>query len=65
MAQLVEFCDKTNISLVFGLNGMDRADNNAPLNLTNIDAFLAYCAQAKWNIYAFELGNGDTIRTVG
>jgi hypothetical protein len=42
--QLLDFAATANISVVFGLNAMVRANNSAPSNLSNHEAFLSYTA---------------------
>eukprot|EP00911_Craspedida_sp_UC1_P002706 UC1_evm1s1987 len=56
-AELVAFCDATGLNLVFGLNAMTRANNSAPANLTNHDAFLGHIASRGQHVYGFEFGN--------
>jgi hypothetical protein len=42
--QLIDFSEKTGVKIAFGLNAMVRANNSAPSNLSNHEAFLAYTA---------------------
>jgi hypothetical protein len=61
--QIVAFCAKTGIQLVFGLNGMTRTpygSSHARLDwsLNNTAAFVKHvAAHSAAHIYAFELGN--------
>eukprot|EP00045_Choanoeca_perplexa_P012265 m.133243 g.133243 ORF g.133243 m.133243 type:complete len:656 (+) comp15945_c0_seq2:51-2018(+) len=55
--EIVSFSQATGVRLVFGLNGMNRPDDNSPSNFTNIEAFLAYTARTKLPVYGFEFGN--------
>ncbi len=57
-ADLVGFAQATGVRLIFGLNAMTfRPNNSAPLNLTNIEGFLAHTAAAGLPVAGFELGN--------
>ena len=57
-AELVGFAEACSVSLVVGLNAMTfRANDTAPLVLTNIDAFLNHTAASGLRVFGFELGN--------
>lgn len=45
--QIVGFAKATGTGLAFGLNAMVRANDSAPSNLSNHEAFLAYTAAQK------------------
>lgn len=45
--QIIAFGQTTGIGIVFGLNGMTRANNSMPANLSNHEAFLSYTAAHK------------------
>jgi heparanase 1 len=58
--ELVNFTTTTGLKMVFGLNAVWGRPNhslNNPLNLSNIEALLAYAAQHMLHIHGFELGN--------
>ena len=56
--ELVGFASDCGVSLVLGLNAMTfRANDSAPLDLSNIDQFLGYTAKAGLRVGGFELGN--------
>lgn len=46
--QILDFGATTGIGIVFGLNAMTRANNSAPANLSNHEAFMAFTAQVGW-----------------
>eukprot|EP01065_Artemidia_motanka_P048139 TRINITY_DN769_c8_g1_i1.p1 TRINITY_DN769_c8_g1~~TRINITY_DN769_c8_g1_i1.p1 ORF type:complete len:472 (+),score=125.58 TRINITY_DN769_c8_g1_i1:92-1507(+) len=56
--ELVAFCQKTGLRMVFGLDAMAGRDGNTgQLPLTNIEAFLRYTAQKRLPVFGWELGN--------
>eukprot|EP01084_Bolivina_argentea_P141859 249260_1 len=55
--QIVDFTTRNELDLVFGLNAMDRKDDNSPENFTNIEAFLQYTYDNNLKVFGFEFGN--------
>ena len=58
--QITAFAARNGLRLVFGLNaisGRAHHSQEAPLDLANIDALLAYTAEKKLAVHGWELGN--------
>jgi heparanase 1 len=56
--ELVDFCQKAKIRLVFGLNAMyGRSNSTSHWDPSNAKSLLNYTASNKMPVYGFELGN--------
>ena len=55
--QIVNFTTSNDIDLVFGLDAMNRKNDNSPENFTNIREFLQYTYDNKLKVFGFEFGN--------
>ena len=55
---ILRFAKRTGVQMVWGLGAQDRANGTAPLNFTNINAFLAYTASRGDSVLYQEGGEG-------
>lgn len=55
--EIVQFTSSNDIDLVFGLNAMDRADNDRAENFSNIESFLQFTFDEGLKVWGFEFGN--------